>query len=120
MRRLLVLVMLTASGLAVAATASAFTQQQKVSHSLLVCLRGNTLGGNGDGAGPIAAGSSLYLRIGYGATTRPEVNDFLAAQSGTFTVRDSGGNPVKSVSWATGNTQYWTAPKQAVLHNAQG
>jgi len=81
--------MLTASGLAVAATASAFTSKQKSSHSLIVCLKGNVLGGNGDGAGPIAAGSPLYLRIGYAAATKQEVSDFLAAQSGTFTVSDS-------------------------------
>jgi hypothetical protein len=101
-------------------TASAFTPKAKSSHSVTICYGGKTLGGPQDGAGPIAAGSPVVLKSGWGAVTKPEVSDFLNAQSGTITVSDSTGTVVKTVSWPQKSTQYWTAPSQANLQAGSG
>jgi hypothetical protein len=124
MRRVLVgllaVVALGAACLIATMTASAFTSKAKSSHSITLCYGGKALGRPNDGAGPIAAGSSLVLKSGWGPATEPEVSDFLNAQSGTGTIFDSTGAAVKTVSWLQKSTQYWTGPSQANLQAGNG
>jgi hypothetical protein len=113
--------------LGVVVSASAYTKApSSPTHSLVgVCLKYNqgqpyALGGYGDNAGSITAGSPLYLRIGYGAATQKEVLDFLNKQSGTVTIQDSTGAQVASTVWSTGDTSYWAAPAKAKLVTTGG
>jgi hypothetical protein len=116
--------------LAFAVSASAYTTKPKSGvHSLIaVCYKWQylgypyVLGGNGDSAGPITAGSPLYLRIAYAAQTQQEVSNFLKLQSGTFSIQDSSSPPVTvaATAWNTGDTSFWTAPSKASLVNNQG
>jgi hypothetical protein len=126
MKRTLPVALVAVAALVIAAAAGAYISKPKTSHALVLCYKQATshpeyaLGGTGDGAGAIAAGSSFYLKIGWGADTRAHVQDFLAAQSGTIKIYDAGGTLVGTSSWATGSTSNWTAPSNATLVTTGG
>lgn len=132
----LVLAVLTVLTLVGAASAAAYTTAPMSGrHDLLVCFRGGVIGSSDDPrfvapanataappgqvrGGPIGSSDVVYLSIAWGTYTEAQVRNFLRVQNGTITVRDVQGATVASVSWPTGNVDYWTAP--FLVNNAGG
>jgi hypothetical protein len=123
-----------AVALVVAASAAAYvtppTDRAGV-HSLLPCIYSGSsppppgvIGGTGDSKGSISSTTDLWLKIGWGATTQSQINNFLGAEYGSIVIsnydasNNTIGSPVNggTISWGDPTAKQqtdvslWTAP----------